>query len=306
MGKIVVTVVGRDRPGIVAGVTNILASFNANIVKARASSLSDLFLMLLLVDVGGINVPPDRLIESLKREGGKLGLGVAVETGDEYRKEKKLIVLDMDGTVVDTEIINELAKMAGVEDEVRKVTELAMEGRIEFREALTRRVELLKGLPIEKVEELRERIPIVPGARELISTLKSLGFITVLITGSFDIIAEDVGEKLGFDYVFANKLVAEDGKLTGEVEGEVLGPESKLELLRRVAEKEGIMLEECAAVGDGANDLLIIKNAGLGVGFNPKKPVRKEADALVNVKDLKVLLAFLGSGRMREDIKGRL
>jgi len=306
MTKIVVTILGRDRPGIVAGITTTLASLNANIVKARASSLSDLFLMLLVVDVSKVKVPLSKLVDKLKSEGGKLGVGVSVEMGDAYKKEKRLIVLDMDDTVIDTEVIDELAKMAGVEREVKAITKAAMEGKIEFKDALTRRVKLLKGLPVSKIEQFKSRIPIVPGAIEVISELKKAGFVTVLMTGSFDIIANDVGKKLEFDYVFANKLVVKNGKLTGEVKGKVLDAESKLELLRKIAEKEGIPLEECAAVGDGANDLLIIKNAGLGIGFNPKKLVKKEADAFVNVKDLKVLLAFVGGGKLREDIKNRL
>ena len=304
--KIVVTIVGRDRPGIVAGITTALANLNANIVKARASSLSDLFLMMLVIDVKEVKVPLSGLLDKLKSEGEKVGVGVSVETGDNYKKEKRLIVLDMDDTVVDTEVINELAKMAGVEKEVKAITAAAMEGKMEFKEALTKRVGLLKGLPVKKIYEFRSRIPIVPGALEVISELKKTGFVTVLMTGSFDIVANYVGKKLGFDYVFANKLMVKNGKLTGEVKGKVLSPESKLELLKKIAKKEHIPLEECAAVGDGANDLLIIKNAGLGIGFNPKKLIKKEADAFVNVKDLKVLLAFVGGGKLREDIKSRL
>ena len=304
--RIVVTVVGRDRPGIVAGVTNTLANFNANIVKARASSLLDIFMMVLVADVSGMAVDLRKLIWELKCEGERTGLGISVETGEAYKKEKRLIVLDMDGTVVDAEVIDELAKMMGTEAEAKKITKAAMEGKINFKAALERRAKMLKGLPLKKVKELRDSIPIVSGANDLISELKKAGFVTVLMTGSFDVIANVVSRKLGFDYVFSNRLLAKNGKLTGEVEGRVMGPESKLELLRNVARKEGITLDECVAVGDGANDLLIIKDCGLGIGFNPKKVVKDEANALVNVKDLKVVLAFIGRGKIKEEIKERL
>lgn len=304
--RVVVTVVGRDRPGIVAGVTNTLAKFNANIVKARASSLLDIFMMVLVADVSKMTVDLGKLIWELKREGERTGLGISVETGETYKKEKRLIVLDMDGTVVDAEVIDELAKMVGTEDEAKEITKVAMEGKINFKEALNRRAKMLKDLPLKEMEKFREHIPLVSGAHDLISELKKAGFVTVLMTGSFDVIANEVGRKLGFDYVFSNRLLAKNGRLTGEVEGMVMGPESKLELLRNVAGKEGITLDECVAVGDGANDLLIIKGSGLGIGFNPKKVVKDEANALVNVKDLKVVLAFIGSGRIREEIKERL
>jgi len=306
MSKIVVTVVGRDRPGIVAGVTSALAKFNANIVKTRASSLMDIFMMVLVADISKINVDLCDLVEELKREGELTGLGISIETGETYKKEKRLIVLDMDGTVVDAEVIDELAKMMGTEKEAKAITQAAMEGKINFRDALNKRAQMLKGLPLSKMEKFKEKLPIVQGAHDLISELKKAGFVTVLMTGSFDIIANEVGRRLRFDYVFSNRLIAKDGKLTGEVEGQVLGAESKLELLKSVARKEGITLDECVAVGDGANDLLIIKDSGLGIGFNPKKVVKDEASALVNVKDLKVVLAFIGSGKIREEIKGRL
>lgn len=304
--RIVVTVVGRDRPGIVAGVTNTLANFNANIVKARASSLLDIFMMVMVADISRMTVDLNKLIWELKCEGERTGLGISVETGETYKKEKRLIVLDMDGTMVDAEVIDELAKMMGTEAEAKKITKAAMEGKINFKAALERRAKMLKGLPLKKVKELRDNIPIVSGANDLISELKKAGFVTVLMTGSFDVIANVVSRKLGFDYVFSNRLLAKNGKLTGEVEGRVMGPESKLELLRSVARKEGITLDECVAVGDGANDLLIIKDCGLGIGFNPKKVVKDEANALVNVKDLKVVLAFIGSGKIKEEIKERL
>ena len=262
--------------------------------------------MVMVVDVSEAKASLEQLIQDLKREGERRSLGVSVELGERYKRGKKLIALDMDSTLVDAEVIIELAKLAGVEKQVREVTKKAMEGRIDFKTALEERVKPLRGLPVEEVEKLADRLPIIPGAYELLSELKRAGYITVLITGSFDVVAERIARKLGFDYVFANELVVEDGKLTGEVRGQVLDPKSKLDLLKVVAEKEGISLIECTAVGDGANDLLIVKDVGLGIGFNPKKLLKKEADAIVNAKDLRVVPAFLGTGGIREDVVKRL
>jgi phosphoserine phosphatase len=246
------------------------------------------------------------LIDELKERGGRLGLGVSVESTDQFKKRKRLIALDMDGTLVSTEVINELAKLAGVEEEVKTITEDAMEGKIPFEEALRRRVSLLKGLSVNEINKLKEKIPLAPGAYELTKELKKAGFVTALITGSLDVIANYIGEKLGFDYVMANKLVVKEGKLTGEVESPIIDAKSKLDALREICKREGIPLDECIAVGDGANDLLIVRDAGLGVGVNPRKVLRGETDAYVSVRDLKALLALIAESRMRKDIRGKL
>lgn len=304
--RVAVTVAGLDRPGIVAGVTSTLASLNANIVKARASSLLNLFVMVMLVDVSQLKVPLKVLEDALKEKCNELGVAVSMEAEADFVKERRLVAFDADGTLIDAEFIDELAKEAGVEEEVREITRRAMEGELSFEESLRRRVRLLKGLPLERVLRVASRVRIVPGAREILEELKRAGFITVLITGGFDVVAREVGRQLGFDYVFANRLVVKDGVLTGEVEGEVMGPEDKLRLLKEVAERHGISLEECAAIGDGANDLLIIRNVGLGVGFNPKRVVREQAKAVVNIKDMRAVLAILGVGRLKEDVKARV
>jgi len=303
--RIVVTVAGYDRPGIVAGITRALASLGANIIKARASTLHSLFVMVLLVDLGGVKVPFKVVEDSLKEAGNEIGVGVAIETEDGFLKERKLVAFDADGTLIDGEVIDELAKEAGVEDQVKEITRRAMEGELSFEEALRMRVALLKGLPVERVMKVVDRIRVVPGAQEMISTLKAAGFITVLLTGGFDVVAEEIGRRLGFDYVFANHLVVKDGVLTGEVEGRVMSPEDKLKVLKEVAESHGIKLEECVAIGDGANDLLVIRNVGLGIGFNPKQVVKEQARALVSIKDMRAVLALMGFGRLREDIKAR-
>ncbi len=295
-----VTVVGYDRPGIVAGITSAVAEVNGNIESIRASTLSDLFFMSMVVDISGINCSKEELIRRLKDRALKIGVGIAIEDEESKSKTKKLIAFDMDGTILEAEAIDEIAKRAGVRREVAELTRRAMNGEIEFEYALRERVRLLKGLPVEVVEEVAEELPISKGAEEVIKTLKSMGFMTVLITGGFDVVARKVAERLGFDYWFANKLGVEDGKLNGEVEVLVSGGGSKLEILKKVAEAHGIDLEECVAVGDGANDLLVLEKVGLGIGFKPKPIVEERVRALVSINDMRTVLALIASGRPKE------
>jgi len=306
MKNLVVTTIGRDRPGIVAGFSTLLAECNANILKTRASALGSLFVMVMLVDISRANVALAELISMLKDRGVELGSGVAVEEPEAFQRERKLVAFDLDGTLIDMEIINELSKMRGVEREVAEITRKALNGEIEFREALTQRVRLLAGLSVEDLEKVKRSIKILPGAQDLIRELKKSGFATAIITGSFDFFAKEVGRKLGVDYVYSNRLLVEGGRLTGGFEGEMVDAESKLRALREIAAKEKISLDECVAVGDGANDLMVIRNSGLGVGVNPKKLIRDEADAIIGVNDLVALPAIIGLGQVKRDIASRL
>jgi len=299
-----VTVVGYDRPGIVAGITSAVAEVNGNIESIRASTLSDLFFMSMVVDISKINCSKEELIRRLKDRALKIGVGIAIEDEESKSKTKKLIAFDMDGTILEAEAIDEIAKRAGVQREVAELTRRAMNGEIDFEYALRERVRLLKGLPVEVVEGVAEGLPISKGAEEVIKTLKSMGFTTVLITGGFDVVARKVAERLGFDYWFANKLGVEDGKLNGEVEVLVSGGESKLEILKKVAEAHGIDLEECVAVGDGANDLLVLEKVGLGIGFKPKPIVEERVRAVVSINDMRTILALIASGRLKEGREG--
>jgi len=298
--RLFVTVVGYDKPGIVASIASAIAEVNGNIKSIRASTLSDLFVMNMVVDVGKISCSREELIGRLKERALRIGVGIAIEDEESRSKTKKLIAFDMDGTILEVEAIDEIAKRAGVQDKVAELTKKAMNGEIDFTYALKERVRLLKGLPVKVVEEVAEELPISRGAEEVVRSLKSMGFITVLITGGFDVVAKKVSERLGFDYWFANKLGVEDGKLNGEVEILVSGGESKLEILKKVAEAHGIDLEECAAVGDGANDLLVLEKVGLGIGFKPKPIVEERVRAVVSIGDMRTILALIASGRLKE------
>ncbi len=306
MKSIVVTTIGRDRPGIVAGFSMLLAEYKANILKTRAAALGDLFVMVMLVDTSTATIGTAELISKLKDRGVDLGSGVAVEEPSAFQRKKKLVAFDLDGTLIDMEIINELARMKGVEKEVEEITRNALDGEIDFRDALAQRVKLLKGLTVADLEKLKGGIKVLPGAPDLITELRESGFVTAIITGSFDFFAEEVGRKLGVDHIYANRLMVEGGRLTGEFEGDVVDSESKLRVLKEIARREKISLGECVAVGDGANDILIIKNAGLGVGVNPKKVIREEADAIIGVKDLAALPAIIGLGQVKRDVVSRL
>jgi phosphoserine phosphatase len=295
-----VTVVGYDRPGIVASIASVIAEVNGNIKSIRASTLSDLFVMSMIVDVSQISCSKEELIKRLKYRALNIGVGISIEDEESRSKTKKLIAFDMDGTILEAEAIDEIAKRAGVQEEVAELTRRAMNGEIDYDYALRERVKLLKGLPVEVVEEVAEKLPLSKGAEEVFKTLKNAGFITVLITGGFDIVAKKVAERLGFDYWFANKLGVEDGKLNGEVEILVSSGRSKLEILKKVAEAHGIDLEECVAVGDGANDLVVLENVGLGIGFKPKPIVEERVRAVVNISDMRTILTLIASGRLKE------
>jgi phosphoserine phosphatase len=306
-GRLVITVLGRDRPGIVATVTGVLARLHANIIKTRASTIfNDLFVIIMVVDTRTSIVKKDVLLNILKNSCDDVGLALAAESCQSYKCGKKVIVFDLDGTLIEQEVIEELAKAAGVGEEVKKITKLAMDGKLNFLEALRSRVKLLEGLPVEVLDQIKSSIKINPGVKELIAKLKELGFVIGIVTGSFDFAAEHVGRMIGADYVFSNRLIVKGGRLTGEVDGEMVGPEAKLKAIKTIATKVGVGLEACVAVGDGANDLFMIENVGLGIGYKPKLVVRERAHGVVNTEDARVLLALIGCVDMRKDIICRI
>jgi phosphoserine phosphatase len=299
--------VGRDRPGIVAAITGVLARFHANILKTRASTVfTNLFVIIMLVDTAHATIPIGDLVNILKRSCDGIGMALAVEKSASYKCGKRIIVFDLDGTLIDQEVIEELAKAAGTHEEVKRITALAMDGKVEFLQALRQRVRLLEGLPVSKMDEIRDSIKILPSVKELIETLKEAGFVIGIVTGGFDFVANYVCKKIGADYVFSNSLVVKNGILTGEVEGEMVGPEAKLMAIKTMANDLGVGLESCVAVGDGANDLFMIERVGLGVGFKAKMVVREKAPAVMNTDDMKILLALVGCIDLKDDVVKRI
>jgi phosphoserine phosphatase len=200
----------------------------------------------------------------------------------------------MDSTLIQGEVIDELAKLAGVAEKVVKITEAAMRGELEFEESFRLRVALLKGLPEARVHELIDRIPLSEGAERLIRTLKTLGYKTAILSGGFTFFARYLQERFGIDYVHANELDIRNGVVTGEVSGQIVDGERKAALLEEIARQEGISLEQVVAVGDGANDLPMLNLAGLGIAFRAKPLVRQNAEHSLTQLGLDGLLYLIG------------
>jgi phosphoserine phosphatase len=222
------------------------------------------------------------------------GIDISFHVDNIYRRNRKLVVFDMDSTLIQAEVIVELAKLAGVGDQVDRITEAAMRGEIDFKESFRQRVALLKGLEEEKLRGLLEKLPLTDGADLVVKTLKGLGYKIGILSGGFRFVGEYLRDKLGIDYVFANELDIKDGLVTGEVVGEIVDGEMKADLLRKLAEQENIALEQTIAVGDGANDLPMISIAGLGVAFNAKPVVRQKAANAISSVGLDGLLYLIG------------
>jgi len=276
----VITVLGRDRVGIVRDISKILLKYGVNIEKTSLIARDKLISIEFIVDIG--KADPDVIKRRLKDDVERFGLDIVIQPYSIFEREKRLIVFDMDSTLINTEIIDELAKIAGVEEEVKKITKMAMEGKIDFKEALIKRVELLRGLPVEVLEKIYDKIELTEGAKELVQALKRAGYKIALISGGFTYFTEKLKKELGLDYAFGNELEIKDGKLTGRIKGRIIDAKEKARIIEEIARKEGISRENIVAVGDGANDKIMIENAGLGIAFNAKEALREVADGMIS------------------------
>ncbi|GAB3097400.1 phosphoserine phosphatase SerB [Pseudomaricurvus hydrocarbonicus] len=225
---------------------------------------------------------------------GRLEADIAFQEDNAFRRNRRLVCFDMDSTLIEAEVIDELAKAAGVGDQVIEITEAAMRGELDFKESFARRMALLKGLDESVLAEIAERLPVTEGAERLISTLRKLGYKTAILSGGFNYFGKYLQQKLGIDYVYANDLDIVDGKVTGEVSGVVVDGARKAELLRELAEKENLSLEQVIAVGDGANDLPMLSIAGLGIAFRAKPLVKAEAKQSISNLGLDGILYLIG------------
>ncbi len=274
-----------------------LAKQNVNIDSIRGIADYPVTGLELMVTAPADTTSETRLRTALATVAVKENVDVAVERAGLARRAKRLIVFDVDSTLIQGEVIEMLAAHAGVEDEVRKVTEAAMRGEIDFAESLRQRVATLGGLDESVIDEVAETIELTPGARTTIRTLRRLGFRCGVVSGGFRQVIEPLAHDLELDFVQANTLEVAGGKLTGKVIGEIVDRPGKAVALRRFAAEAGVPMEQTVAVGDGANDIDMLNAAGLGIAFNAKPALREVADAALSHPYLDALLFILGVTR---------
>lgn len=219
---------------------------------------------------------------------------IAFQEDNIFRRNRRLVAFDMDSTLIDMEVIDELAIEAGVGDQVAEITDLAMQGRLDFSESFTRRLALLEGLDVSALEKITKRMALTEGAERLVYTLKQLGYKTAILSGGFNFFGKHLQKKLGIDYVYANELEVLDGKVTGKVAGKIVDGERKAELLQEIANNESISLDQVIAIGDGANDLPMLSTAGLGIAFRAKPLVKQSAEHSISTLGLDGVLYLIG------------
>jgi len=285
----------------IARVSTITAQHGLNIdnitrLSGRMPLNMDLERTQACIEFSVRGTPPD--LEKLRSDflhiSSELNVDIAFQRDTVYRRNRRLVVFDMDSTLIEAEVIDELAKEAGVGEQVAEITEAAMRGELDFSQSFRRRVALLKGLDESVLETVAQRLRMTEGAERLIRTLKNLGYKTAILSGGFTYFAQMLKERLGSDYVFANELEIKDGKVTGEVTGRIVDGARKAELLKEIASRENIRLEQAIAVGDGANDLPMLSVAGLGIAFRAKPLVKKSAEHSISTLGLDGILYLIG------------
>jgi len=288
----VLTILGADRPGVVAAFSSALAKHHCNIERIKMIARGEFLAMEMWIDLRDANFSDLRT--DLTEVARKVGMDIIAQPEHAFKKRKKVIVFDMDSTIVDGEIIDEMAKLAGVKGKVKGLTERGMRGEIDFVQSLRARVSFLKGLKIKSLDLIAKTLKLTKGSEELVAGLKEMGFKVALISGGFSYFTDILKRRLGFDYAFGNELEIEKGRLTGRIKGRIINARRKGEIMDGICQKEGITRDEVVAVGDGSNDQIMLANAGLGIAFNAKEILKKVADGAITRDHMKGVLYCLG------------
>jgi phosphoserine phosphatase len=297
-GRQHVTVLGSPlHPAALAGIAGRIAANGANI--DRIERLAHHPVTCIEMEISGAD--PTSLRTALAAEAAEQRVDVAVQRSGLHRRAKRLIVMDVDSTLIQGEVIELLAEYAGAADQVAKVTEAAMKGDLDFAASLRERVALLSGLDASVIHDVRARLRLAPGARTFVRTLKRLGYQFAIVSGGFTQVTDALVDDLGIDYSAANTLEIVDGTLTGRVVGPIVDRAGKAEALQRFAHEAGVAVSQTVAIGDGANDLDMIAAAGLGIAYNAKPIVRQAADTAVNVPYMDAICFLLGISREEID-----
>ena len=292
--RFAVSVIGaRVDPQTFGAVSRAIANAGGNIDSIERLSRYPVVSYELAVSGGDQSAMRTALLET----SAMYGVDLAVQAEGIARRSKRLVVMDVDSTLIQDEVIELLASAAGKQQEVAAATALAMEGEVDFAESLTDRVRLLQGVPVAVLDEVAAAIRLTPGARTFIRTLKRMGMRIGILSGGFTWFTDRLAAELELDHSYANELEIKDGYLTGRLLGPIVDRARKAEILREIARAEGIALDQVVAIGDGANDLDMLAAAGLGIGFNPKPIVRGAADSSVSVPYLDAILFVLGIRR---------
>ena len=288
-----VVIVGKEiKPSAIAIIATEIAKLGGNIEDIYRTSSAPVMAVELVLSLQ--NDAIKKVQSALAKVAVENGIDLAVELGGSARNLKRLVLLDMDSTLIEQEVIDLLAEYSGKSQIISDITAKAMSGELDFKQALSARVELLAGLDESVIDQVRQKVTLTKGAQQLITELHNLGHKVGVVSGGFIDVIEPILKDLEIDFYKANKLDIRDGKLTGKVVGKVIDGSEKLAVLREFASKEGINIQQTVAIGDGANDLEMIQAAGLGIAFNAKPKVARSADTTLNIKDLSAVSLLMG------------
>ena len=300
----VVTLIGPNLSSdVFLCLTQIFSSRDINILRIEQLDYSDHHVVDVVIGSKEDHSTVD-ILNALVQFKEKFSIDIAVQEDTMFRRNKRLIVFDADMTFLQCEIIDELGKMAGVGSRMEEITKRAMNGELDFKLALRERVKLLAGLPVFKLEEIYKRIPITPGAEDLVRILQYLGYRIGIVSGGFQFFIDRIKDNYKLDYGVSNQLEIVDDKVTGRVVGDVVDARAKERAVVSIADQEGFSLKQVVAVGDGANDIHMLARAGLGIAFNAKSIVQRHANAGINRSNLELILYFLGiSGKEVQELR---